>query len=721
MEQTTAKGRGLRPFISLSRHWRWSGLLAIVLFFLGTPLVWVKGQSQYNAEAVFQVSPIYQKNLSGDKELEIQSNAQYREFVSHLSKTVVRWDIVENALQKLKEQQIQACMPAEPPRRCLERIQRTVYVLPVGESYMVRVGFTSSEKDLPDKLINAIMTVFIATVRNEQIFGADERFEFLREQNNKLRTELDDFVSRRSELASSLGLTTFTDTVVNPYDNLLAATREKHSQAKVELSQATSALTAFKSLKEVPIASGRSVLDMRLQDSGLQTLRNEVIKRSEELNRSLAGLETKHPATQALKVEREEIQERLAMSEKSFDRHANENIQARLNASVLQATLVEQELAARVDVLTGKAGWYAAAFREAMELTHNIRKREQELSEIRDRSNFIQTEKSALGFVRLVTPALPASTPQGPGKTMLLLVLIGVCSAVFLIFPTLRDLMDRRVMVVSDAEKAMEMPCAAWIVNKEDASCDVLARDQIQRFGSTLLRLKKNNANSIFAFTSVNVGGGVTGLTLALAHVLQRQGSNVLLVDSNSLAGAIEDENTAATGLVDYLMGKADLDSVVTKRDIDGSSVSYVPYGRNRSCGIVRLDLLQLALTSWSENYDFVLVDLPPLLPSADAALLADMIGQVFVVVEAMSVKKIDVIRARQQLMRQKVLSVGLVVNRVPFWFAESGIEDQLIEQITRSRTDRFMSGSWLGLQAQLWRLQLQKIWLRISQKLRKS
>jgi hypothetical protein len=140
MEQTTAKGRGLRPLISLSRHWRWSGLIAILLLLAGIPFVWMKGQSQYNAEAIFQVSPIYQKNLSGDKELEIQSNAQYRDFVTHLSKSVVRRDIVENALQELARQKVQVCLPAEIARRCLERIQRTIYVLPVGESYMVRVG-----------------------------------------------------------------------------------------------------------------------------------------------------------------------------------------------------------------------------------------------------------------------------------------------------------------------------------------------------------------------------------------------------------------------------------------------------------------------------------------------------------------------------------------------------------------------------------------------------
>jgi succinoglycan biosynthesis transport protein ExoP len=721
METPPAKGRGFRPITSLTRHWRWSAVLGLLLCVLGLPMVWIKGQSTYNAEAVFQVFPNYQKILTGDKELEIQSNAQYREFVGQMAKSVLRRDIVEKALADPSLAGVRVCLPAETPRQCLERIQRTVYVLMVGESYMVRVGYTSGDKTLPDKLVNAIMSVFLTTVREEQIFGADDRFDVLRKQEAHLRGEVENFVRQRADLASALGLTTFTDTVANPYDSLLASTREALNQAKVSLSQANAALAAFEGQREVPMAAGRSVLDMRLQDSGLQTLRNEVIKRTEEINRALAGLEAKHPARQGLLDERREIQERLAAAEQRFDRGAMGNVGARLRASVEQAQQVEKELSARVDALTAQAGSYAATFREAMRLTSDIRKREQELTDIRDRVNFIQTEKSAVGFVRLISPALPAVTPQGPGKFKLLLALLGASMAVFLVLPTVRDMLDRRVMAVADAEKAMNMPCAAWVVNNDDASCGVLARDQIMRFASTLLRLKKQEPSGVFGLTSVKVGGGVTGLIMDVAEALIRQGARVLVVDANSLNDG-PGQHSNAPGLIECLKGRAHWWDVVVSRPVgDSGSVPCIPYGQDRSSGIVRLDVLKAALARWSQHHDFVLVDLPPLLPSADAELLVDAIGQVFVVVEAMAVTKGDVVRARQQLQRQKVSSVGLVVNRVPIWMSDAGLHEQLIERISRSRTDRFLTASPWALHVQLWRLRWQGFWQPLLNKFKRT
>lgn len=73
-------------------------LVAVLVLLAGLPFAWIRGQSHFNSEAVFQVAPTYMKNLDADKELELQSNSQYREFVNHLSNTVVRQDVLERAV-----------------------------------------------------------------------------------------------------------------------------------------------------------------------------------------------------------------------------------------------------------------------------------------------------------------------------------------------------------------------------------------------------------------------------------------------------------------------------------------------------------------------------------------------------------------------------------------------------------------------------------------------
>ena len=68
MESIPSPGRALQPLASLRRHFRLSLSVALLVALAGLPLAWIKGRSQYAAEAVFQVSPNFQKNVSVDKE-----------------------------------------------------------------------------------------------------------------------------------------------------------------------------------------------------------------------------------------------------------------------------------------------------------------------------------------------------------------------------------------------------------------------------------------------------------------------------------------------------------------------------------------------------------------------------------------------------------------------------------------------------------------------------
>ena len=118
-----------QPLLSLKRHYRISIVAGVVVVLLGLPVVWIKGQSSYMAEAIFQVSPTYMKNLESDKELELQSNSQYREYVNHLSKTVTRYDVLQRALNALKAEGVDTRPPALTERKYIEQLQQTVYVL----------------------------------------------------------------------------------------------------------------------------------------------------------------------------------------------------------------------------------------------------------------------------------------------------------------------------------------------------------------------------------------------------------------------------------------------------------------------------------------------------------------------------------------------------------------------------------------------------------------
>ncbi len=712
MDNPQAPGRGLRPLLSLQRHYRISFLVALVVVLAGLPLVWVKGRSHYVAEAVFQVSPNFQKNVSADKELELQSNSQYREFVNHLSRSALRYDVLQRALAKMRAGGVNPCVAAETDRKCIERLQREVYVIAIADTYMVRVGLKSERRAAVDKIVNGIMDAFLNTTRSEQIFGSDDRARVLDERSQALHTEIAGFAEQRSQLAARLGLTTFGENTANPYDAMLAQAREKLTLATIDRSQAQATLAAFVAYQETPTSAGRSVLEMRLQDTGLQALRNEVVKRSEELGRTMAGLEDRHPARAPAATEKDEINQRLQSRESAFEKSAQQNVRARLTASLAQTQQVEKEARERLREIEGQATTFATNFREAMRLTGEIRKREQELDDLRNRLNFLGTERNAIGFVRLITPALPAETPQGLGKLRLLLALLGGAGLLALALPTVIDLLDRRVVVAGDAERAMGIAAAGWIVRVDGAATRLLAADQTRRLASTLLRQRARGARQAFGFTSARVGGGTTALVRELAHTLGQLGSRVLIVDANSLSHATSPQ-VDGPGLSELLAGQAGLDDVVHEYRHEGRTLTLVPFGAAGQDGIERLDRLRDALAHWSQAWDIVLVDIPPLLPSADAELLIDAVGQVFLVAEAGAVAKRDVARARAALQRLDPEAVGLIVNKVAMETGGADLQAQMVETITGGRFERFMSLPWLRVQWEVLRMRWGKLRVR--------
>jgi len=692
MDTSTLPGIGFKPLLSLKRHYRISILVWVVVVLLGLPLVWIKGQSYFVAESVFQVSPTYMKNLETDNELQIQSNSQYREYVNHLSNTVTRYDVLQRAISELEARGIDTRPPALNDRKYIEFLQRTVYVRAIPDTYMVRIGTEGRERDKDhlDKLINAITDSFLETTKTEQIYGSAERLATLRESAQKLRAEIAAMESERTQLSEKLGLTTFGENVQNPYDALLAKTREKLTEAEIERWRAEAAHNTFISQREIPTDfTGRSLLEMRLQDNGLQALRNEIIKRIEQLNQVIAGLEDKHPARKPAVAEIKSLTQRLEEQEAEFDRQTFENFRLRLVATLEQKIQIQQEIQKTLAQLEGQATVFASRFLQAMNLTKEIKEREQRLKQIQDRLNYLDIERNAIGFVRLVTPALPPQTPMGPGKTKLLLLLILAAMGLALGAPMAVDLLDRRIRSVNEAEKLMGIPSAGWQILKEDLATGLFAEEQIRRFAATLIRNRDHGERHAYGFTSVKPGGGTTSIILDTAGTLEGLGSRVLVVEANAFA-PFAGFAGLQPGLLDFLAGTAELAALPQPYVHQDRTLTVVGIGAQWDFGLQRLDRLRQALADWSAHYDYLLFDLPPILVSADAELLVDVVGQVFLIVEALAISKGEIGRAKRLLEKINPEAVGLFVNNVPLFRGTGYMEEVIIEMLTRDKYSNF-------------------------------
>ena len=692
MEIKNLPGIGIKPFLSLRRHYRVSIVVWIAVVLIGAPVAWWKGKSYYIAESVFQVSPTYMKNVEADSELQLQSNSQYREYVNHLSKTVIRFDVLERALESLQKRGIDVRPGGLSERRFIERLQTTIYVRPILDTYMVRIGMESSDPTNLDAIVNAVTNSFLETTKAEQIYGSTERLEMVRDAEVRLRTEVEQFEAERLLISEKLGVTTFSEGASgNPFDAILVQARERLTRAQIERSEAEIALNTFVRQKEIPTDLGRSLLEMRLTDNSLSTLRAEVITRKEAITQQMLGLSPGHPAYKDLTNELKEITDRVQRREEEFDKSVFANFKVRLQANIDVKKAIEADVRNTLTQLESQQAEYSRLYQQGMRLTTEIKKRDTDLETIRNRLNYLDTERNALGFVRLVTAALPAEMPMGVGKSRMLLILLLAAFGPAIGIAIAIDMLDRRIRSVNEAETIMGIPSAGWQIRVTDLPTRMFAEEQTRRFAATLMRNRAQDDRRGFAFAAVKTSAGVSKIIDDTAKILTELGCKVLVVQANTFL-VTEDRQSTRPGLTDFMAGLATAASLPLPLEYEGVTFDQVTIGTVGNRGALQIGTLKTAVNEWLQAYEFVLVELPPILLSADSELLIENLGQVFLVVEAESVIKGEVNRAKRLLQKIDPEAVGLFVSEIPMFRGGGYIEELVIETITHVRYAQFMS-----------------------------
>lgn len=165
------------------------------------------------------------------------------------------------------------------------------------------------------------------------------------------------------------------------------------------------------------------------------------------------------------------------------------------------------------------------------------------------------------------------------------------------------------------------------------------------------------------AMTSALPGEGKSTLSIGLAAALARQpGQRVLLIEMDlrrpSLTRALE--LPPSTGLSEWLHGHTE-DVPVRLVEPGGFHLAVAGLADLQQPELLGSDRMSALLDEAKERFDVVLVDLMPLLPVADAALVQELIDGFVMVVRSRVTPRDAVQKGLQRLTAQKV--IGLVLN----------------------------------------------------------
>ena len=172
----------------------------------------------------------------------------------------------------------------------------------------------------------------------------------------------------------------------------------------------------------------------------------------------------------------------------------------------------------------------------------------------------------------------------------------------------------------------------------------------------------------ILAVSSALPGEGRSTLAVNLATALAQDGNRVILVEADLRRprAARPPALRKASGLSDVLVGTANLAGVVMPSRQHGLSVLAAGHLRVRPNEILRSPRMRTLLESLRERYDRVVIDTPPLLPVAEAAVLAGLADGCLLVSQYGRIRSDQLAEAAARLERAGARVLGVVLNRAP-------------------------------------------------------
>lgn len=276
--------------------------------------------------------------------------------------------------------------------------------------------------------------------------------------------------------------------------------------------------------------------------------------------------------------------------------------------------------------------------------------------------------------------AQPPEDPSGPGRSILLAgaIAFGLVAGVALAF--ILDRLDRTAKDSSDVELAIGTTVlgnipkfnvgakrgAPIMLSANQSVRSQRVREAYRRLRASVQFLQSSREIRSLLVTSATPGEGKSS-TVANLAVAAAQGGNRVVIVSGDLRRPMADRMfgvTSTKGLSDHLLDPSVTDIMVPIPDLP--SLTMVPSGPlppnpGELLGSPRFAKL---IEDLSSQFDLVLVDMPPILSTADAGIASPHVDGVIIVVDGEATDTDSLLRVKNTIDRSGGTIVGAILNK---------------------------------------------------------
>ena len=538
-----------------------------------------------------------------------------------------------------------------------------------GHTNILDLSYTARNPELAAMICNTLIDNYVEHNFSQNYAATEQVSEWLGKQLGDLKNRLEASQNHMLTVQKDIGLVGIDQTQSIVLSRLVDISHDV-SQAETQRLIAQARLITLQSAPPDVLASLSG-------DSVLVGLKERVTTLQAEYANLNARYGAKNPRLLENRAELAEITQSMKQEQAMVITRAEQEVNAATqNQDALRGRLEQEKNSAYMG--NSKAVEYSLARREYeanRSLYDGLQQRLQEAGII---AGLHSTN------IRKIDPADAPDFPSSPRKSVNLSMglLCGLGFGLLLSFTI--EALDTNIKSIYDIEERLGLPMLGVVpqVDTKLLSPETFVRDATsplpgawsrlaeayRSLRTTILLARAGTPPQVILVSSAKPSEGKTSITTLEAIVFALNGAKVLLIDSDLRRPSVHLRFRIANkvGLTSVLTGKSTLQEAIVPVEAV-PSLHLLPAGPIAPMPAELLGSLQMQrlVEGLRANYDFILIDTPPVLTVTDAAVLVSISDGVVLVLRYAQSSRNVVARASEILLRSGAHLLGVVLNAV--------------------------------------------------------
>ncbi|MFZ2396178.1 MAG: polysaccharide biosynthesis tyrosine autokinase [Smithella sp.] len=530
---------------------------------------------------------------------------------------------------------------------------------------VIKVSYNSTDPVRARDVVNTLVQSYLEQNISFKAEEASRTVNFVEDQIQGLRKELDNSEKDLQVYKSSAGVVSL-DNEARELIQKISEMEKARADVTLQKKQIEFALDALKrSMRKGTIYSPAIMRDDPLVASMASKLSELEVQKKALLN----DYTENHPAVKTVQGQIEEIQRKIRST---YETHLNNLAKQQSNVthelSLYEKRMqtlpeAERDLARLTRVSSVNAGIY----------TFLLQKHEEARI----------AKASTISNIDIVDPAIVPTHPVKPKKAqnLLLGLLFGCMLGIGLVF--FQEYLDDTIKDAEEAKRVMGLPLLGAIphINGRDPKQNITipqgetlitqsepksaVAESFRSLRTNLHFTAINKQKKIMLFTSTFPGEGKSIITANEAVVISQTGARVLIIDCDLRRSSLHEKfsHSKTPGLSEILTGDTTFEKAKHISGIEGLDLITAGTTPPNPSELLGSEAMRQLLLTQRENYDYILIDAPPVLAVTDAPVLATISDIVILIMEAGRVPVKAAQHMRETLTTLQASVAGIIIN----------------------------------------------------------